>query len=117
MNNRHKMYQSNKKARVLLQTMGCTDIWFKAHTRRNDRTFTQKNYYLSTDLFNLFDGIALLESIIIFFQVKSNRWPSPEPMFEFSKRFPHIRVLAINVRSCKTARNKTGKRDVRSRVY
>ena len=117
MNNRHKMYQSNQKARVYLQVMGCSDIWFKTHTRRNDRTYTQNSYYLSTDLFNLFDGIALLDSIVIFFQVKSNRWPSPKSMIAFSRRFPHIRVLAINVRSCKTRRNKADRKDVRSRVY
>ena len=117
MNNRHKMYQSNQKARVYLQVMGCSDIWFKAHTRRNDRTYTQNSYYLSTDLFNLFDGVALLGNSIIFFQVKSNRWPSPKPMYVFAKQYQGVCIMAINVRSCKTKRNKANKKDVRSRVY
>lgn len=92
------MYDSNKRARIYLVEF-CTDVWFKRHTFRKDRTFTKGGYYLSTDLFNLFDGVALSQKGIIFFQVKTNAWPPTQPLNDFAKRFTQcITIMALNVR-------------------
>lgn len=95
------MYQSNLKARnYLLYTIGCSDVWFKRHTRRKDKTFTPDGFYPSTDLFNLFDGVALNQDKIIFFQVKTNGWPPAKPLEEFAETYG-ASVMAINIRKKK----------------
>ncbi len=98
MNNRQRMYFSNQKARAyLLNTVKCTDVWFKRHTRRKDKTFTPNGYYPSTDLFNLFDGIALSpQKGIIYFQVKTNAWPKTEPLLDFARKYKAV-VISINI--------------------
>ena len=97
MSPRKRMYVSNAKARnFLLSEEKCTDVWFKRHTRRKDKVFTQDGSYLATDLFNLFDGIALNNEGVIYFQVKTNAWPKTEPLNDFSKKTKE-RIIAINV--------------------
>lgn len=97
MNPRKRMYESNAKARhYLLQEEKCSDVWFKRHTRRKDKIFTQTGSYMATDLFNLFDGIAVNDKGVIYFQVKTNAWPKTEPLNDFCKKTQE-RIIALNV--------------------
>lgn len=105
------MYDSNKRARIFLLSNGVSDVWFKRHTRRKDLVHTKNGPYPATDLFNLFDGVALSEHKVIFFQVKTGTWPAPKPMTEFARRYAGVTVLALNVRK------KNGKYEVARRVY
>src|SRR3989304_5653312 len=87
---RQKMYDTNLRVRnYLLNEEKCTDVWFKKHTRRLDKTYTPNGFYFSRDLFNLFDGIALTEGsdFIIFFQAKTTNFPSSKPLNLFAVRF------------------------------
>lgn len=98
MNNRQRMYASNKLARQMLLKDGYDNIWFKRHTRRKDIIFTQKGNYLATDLWNLFDGICTgLDGKIVFFQVKTNAWAKMEPIIEFNKGKSGYDILIINI--------------------
>lgn len=104
MNNRQRMYASNTKARnYLLYEYGASDVWFKRHTRRKDKVFTGNTFYNATDLFNLFDGIALVPKIkeVVFFQVKTGNWATVKPILNFKKRFPKAFILIMNVRKVK----------------
>ena len=56
MNRRDRMRASNSLVRQQLLNDGFDKIWFKAHTRKLDWTFTQDGNYQSIDLWNLFDG-------------------------------------------------------------
>lgn len=103
------MYDTNLRVRNYLLTVEkCTDVWFKRHTRRLDKTFTpisnnKEGYYFSRDLFNLFDGIALLDgsNFIIFFQAKTTNFPKSEPLNKFAARFPEVKVVAYVTRKIK----------------
>jgi len=108
---RQKMYDTNLRVRnYLLNEEKCTDVWFKKHTRRLDKTYTpisprhnQNGFYYSRDLFNLFDGIALLggSDFIIFFQAKTTNFPKSEDMNKFARRFPEVKVVAYVARKIK----------------
>jgi len=101
---RSRMYASNAKARnYLLYEYGASDVWFKRHTRRKDRIFTGATYYLATDLFLLFDGIALVPKLskVIFFQVKTGNWAAEKPILLFKKKYSNAAILVINVRKVK----------------
>ena len=102
---RQKMYDTNLRVRnYLLNEEKCTDVWFKKHTRRLDKTYTPNGFYFSRDLFNLFDGIALTEGsdFIIFFQAKTTNFPKSEPMIKFASRFStKIKVVAYVTKKIK----------------
>ena len=98
MGKKSRFYDSNARARHYLLTVeGCSDVWFKRHTRRKDKVFTPTHYYLATDLFLLFDGAALSPRGLILFQVKSGNWPKTEPLNEFKRKYGNI-IMAMNVR-------------------
>ena len=59
--------------------------------------FIQSSYYLATDLFNLFDGVALSPRGLVFFQVKSDAWPKTELLNDFKRKYGNI-IMALNVR-------------------
>ena len=101
---RQKMYDTNLRVRnYLLNEEKCTDVWFKKHTRRLDKTYTPTGFYFSRDLFNLFDGIALTDGsdFIIFFQAKTTNFPKSEDMNKFARRFPEVKVIAYVARKIK----------------
>ena len=109
---RQKMYDTNKRVRdYLLQVDACTDVWMKSHTRRHDKTWTFSSFYLSKDLFNLFDGIALTNRKIILFQAKTTNFPVTEPLNLFANRFQGVTVAAYVARKIK------GRIQVLKRVY
>lgn len=104
MNRRQTMYSSNLKARnYLLHKFGASDVWFKRHTRRKDKVFTKNSFYWATDLFNLFDGIALVPKLkaVVFFQVKTSAWAAVKPILNFKSEYPSAFVLVLNVRKVK----------------
>lgn len=102
MNRRQRMYESNQRARnFLLEFLKVDEVWFKKHGRRKDRIFTQNGHYYATDLFNLFDGIAITKSQVYFFQVKTNAWPPTIPLNQWAVDHKNITVFAINVRNTK----------------
>ena len=78
---------------------GYDNIWFKAHTARNDKVFTQKGSYLATDLFNLFDGMCIdsTGSMIVFLQMKTNAWAKEKPIKDFIKKKDGCFALSFNV--------------------
>ena len=98
MHNRDRMRTSNKLVREWLLKEGYDNIWFKAHTARNDVVFTQKGSYLATDLWNLFDGICTTTSgFIVFLQMKTNSWAKEKPFKDFVKKMNGCFVLSFNV--------------------
>lgn len=77
---------------------GYDQVWFKAHTARNDVVFTQKGKYLATDLWNLFDGICIDPAgFIVFLQMKTNSWAKEKPIKDFVKRVKGCFALSFNV--------------------
>jgi hypothetical protein len=91
------MYVSNRKARDWLLSHGYDHVWFKRHTKRKDLVFTLSGSYTATDLWNLFDGIALtMDNKPCFFQVKTNAWPPMKPLMEF-KNGNSFEILCLNV--------------------
>lgn len=99
------MYASNRRAKeFLFDSYDCDEVWFKPHTKRKDRVFTKNSMYKATDLFNLFDGIAIAQNFgVIFFQVKTNAWPSTEELNDFVSKYPELRIIALNVRKKKNS--------------
>ena len=98
MHNRDRMRTSNKLVREWLLKEGYDNIWFKAHTARNDVVFTQKGSYLATDLWNLFDGICTTTSgFIVFLQMKTNSWAKEKPFEDWVKKMNGCFVLSFNV--------------------
>jgi len=98
MNNRMRMRASNKLVREWLLENNYDQIWFKAHTSRNDLVFTQGGNYLATDLWNLFDGICFSQSgMICFLQMKTNNWAKEKPIREFLRGKYSLTVLSFNV--------------------
>lgn len=96
MNNRQRMRTSNRMIREWLLDNNYDDIWFKAHTKRNDRVYTQRGTYLATDLWNLFDGICFdVARNITFLQMKTNAWPKEEPIKRWVGANCH-KVLVLN---------------------
>lgn len=92
------MRASNKLVREWLLSNNYDQIWFKAHTARNDLVFTQKGNYLSTDLWNLFDGICQSSSgFIVFLQMKTNKWADEKPLKEFIKKINGCFIISFNV--------------------
>ena len=96
------MYASNKLAREWMLNNGYNHIWFKAHLKRKDKIYTTAGTYQATDLWNLFDGIAISEQFgqVTFFQVKTNAWPSEDPYLNFYsiKNSEGTAILFINVK-------------------
>ena len=90
------MRASNLLVRKYLLEQGYDNIWFKAHTKRNDLVFTQKGKYLATDLWNLFDGICTLDRQIIFLQMKTNAWAKAQPIENWIGKI-NCRVLVFNI--------------------
>jgi hypothetical protein len=104
MNKRQRMYASNLKARnYLLNEFGASEVWFKKHTRRLDKVFIGREFYFARDLFNLFDGIALVPKLkkMVFFQVKTSGWAAEKPLLHFKKQYPDVFILVLNVRKYK----------------
>jgi hypothetical protein len=92
------MRASNKLVKDWLLENEYDQIWFKAHTKRNDLVYTQKGNYLATDLWNLFDGICFnLLGNIVFLQMKTNAWPKADPIKKFVKDHPSTQVIVFNV--------------------
>jgi hypothetical protein len=68
--------------------------------------YCQDRKYLSTDLWNLFDGICFGEDLIevdetgrnkaYYIQVKTNAWATEEPILKFLKTHS-VNVIVINV--------------------
>lgn len=96
MNNRERMRASNKMAKDFLLQHGYDDIHFKAHTARNDTTYTQKGNYLSNDFWNLFDGMCWNDGYLYFFQVKTNSWANLSQIKKFLETH-NAKVLSFNV--------------------
>jgi len=95
--NRRRMRHSNLMVREFLLEKGFDEIWFKAHTNRSDRVFTQRGVYLATDLWNLFDGMAFsMGGVLWFLQMKTNQWAKEEPMKVFAKKHK-AHILSFNV--------------------
>ncbi len=98
LNNRQRMYVTNRMVRDWLLEKGYDQIWFKRHTKRNDIVFTQKGNYLATDLWNLFDGICLSKfGDITFLQMKTNAWAKESDLMKFIKKNKNVMVLVFNV--------------------
>ncbi len=103
MNNRQRMYASNKTARkYMLEVMGANHVYFKEHTKRKSKfylTFAngESGYYLATDFFNLFDGLCFIGSSLCFFQIKTNAFPSTAEFNNFLADKRGFSVFAINV--------------------
>lgn len=92
------MRASNLLVRQWLLENGYDEIWFKAHTKRNDLVFTQKGKYPATDLWNLFDGICFNKwGLIVFLQMKTNAWAKEKPIGDFLYKHHELRVLSFNV--------------------
>ncbi len=51
-----------------------------------------------TDLFNLWDGVAVKKGIIYWIQIKSDSWPSEKKIKIWMKNKKHISGMAINIR-------------------
>lgn len=51
-----------------------------------------------TDLFNLWDGVAVKKGNIYWIQIKSASWPSEKKIKLWMKGKKHIVAMAINVR-------------------
>ncbi len=99
MNNRQRMYASNKKAReYILKEMKGTDVYFKEHRRRKSIFYNIDEYYKATDFFNLFDGLCFHNGSLCFFQIKTNSWPTQQPIDEFLHDKHGFGAFAINVR-------------------
>jgi len=91
------MYATNKLVREWLLQNKFDQIWFKRHTKRNDITFTQKGNYLSTDLWNLFDGICFDQyGWPVYLQMKTNAWASAKVILKFLTTH-NISVMVFNV--------------------
>lgn len=90
------MRASNILVREWLLKNGYDNIWFKAHTKRNDVVYTQTGKYLATDLWNLFDGICTWGWHIVFLQMKTNSWAKSKPIEKWIKAFP-CKVISFNV--------------------
>ncbi len=102
MNNRQRMYASNKKAReYILKEMHGTEVYFKEHLRRKSKFYYNSGYYLATDFFNLYDGLCFHDGSLCFFQVKTNAWPNRKRIDEFLQSKHGFGVFAINVRTDK----------------
>ena len=98
LNNRQRMRESNRIARETLLKEGYDQIWFKMHTRRHDRIYTQNGAYSALDLWNLFDGACFdIHGRVVFFQVKTNAWPKASDIVEFTKDKIGFDVLLLNV--------------------
>lgn len=95
------MYDSNRRARNFLLEFASADaVWLKSHTKRKDRVFTQDGHYNATDLFNLFDGIAISkEHGVILFQVKTDAWPRTDKLNDFARTYKGCTIWSINVRN------------------
>ena len=108
------MYDTNRRVRqYLLDEEKCTDVWMKKHTRRLDKTYTQNGFYFSRDLFNLFDGVALNNSIVLF-QARTTNFPygdEAKQFNEFAVKYPEVHVAAYVARKIKN------KIQVLKRVY
>ena len=102
MNNRQRMYASNKKARdYILKEMKGTDVYFKEHLRRKSKFYNLNGYYQATDFFNLFDGLCFHDGSLCFFQIKTNAWPARKRIDKFLHSKHGFGVFAINVRTDK----------------
>ena len=100
MNNRQRMYASNRKAREhILKEMHGSEVYFKEHLRRKSRFYFNSGFYLATDFFNLFDGLCFIDGCLCFFQIKTNAWPSTKRIDEFYHGKNGFGVFAINVRT------------------
>jgi len=111
MNNRQRMYASNKKAReYILKEMHGTDVYFKEHTKRKSKFYYNCGFYQATDFFNLFDGLCFMDGSLCFFQVKTNAWPARKPIDNFLQSKHGFGVFAVNVRT-------KGKRNLKVRWY
>lgn len=98
MNNRERMRASNKRVREWLLEHGYDDIWFKAHSAKNDLVTTRYGKYWATDLWNLFDGICFDRyGDIVFLQMKTNGWAKEKPIELFLQRRNNLKVLVLNV--------------------
>jgi len=110
MNNRQRMYASNRKAReYILEKLECDHVYFKEHLKRKSKFYRKDGLYLATDFFNLFDGLCIHKGSLCFFQVKTNAWPNYKRITEFLNDKHGFGVFAINV--------EPKKRDVRVRWY
>jgi len=116
MNNRQRMYSSNRKAREhITHKMGGSHVYFKEHLRRKSKFYNQwgagdPEYYQATVFFNLFDGLCFISGCLCFFQVKTNAWPARKRIDEFYNGKNGFGVFAINVRT-------KGKKNLKVRWY
>ena len=115
MHNRDRMRYSNRLVRKYLLQKGYDDIWFKPHGKRNDLVFTQRGNYLSQDIWNLFDGICRLGSMIIFLQMSTTLWHTKKQFEDFVKRTNGVGVLVFLVTNKRKGCN--GKYKVFERRY
>ena len=98
MNRRERMRTTNKKIREWLLEKGYDDIWFKAHGKQKDMTFTQRGNYYSTDLWNLFDGICFDDQgNLVLLQMKTNGWADSKEIQEWLMKRKNLNVLVFNV--------------------
>ncbi len=110
MNNRQRMYASNRKAReYILEKLECDHVYFKEHLKRKSKFYRKGEFYQATDFFRLFDGLCFHNGSLCFFQVKTNAWPNYKRITEFLNDKHGFGVFAINV--------EPKKRNVRVRWY
>lgn len=91
------MRESNKLVRHWLLENGYDEIWFKPHGKRNDYVFTQKGSYMAQDIWNLFDGIAILNGVITFLQMSTTKWHKQLPYEKFAKKVTGVKILNLLV--------------------
>ncbi len=82
-----KMRSAQRKVEKFLYENGYELVWFIHHTR------------WSKDIFGLFDGFAIKEGVVVFFQVKSNEKPNMKPFREFFETYKiPVKVFVVKDR-------------------
>jgi hypothetical protein len=101
------MRESNRKVVLYLLEKGYTEIWLKAHTRRHDLIYGNKdNWYRCIDLWNLFDGICIDPcKNIIFLQMKTNSWAKEQPLLDWTNKIKNSKVMSFNIKYSTTLKS------------
>lgn len=100
-NPRAIMRKSNRLAVKVLLNAGFDDIWLKPHTRRHDYVYSSVGGYYTLDLWNMWDGIAIKNGVIVFLAIKTNRWDSDVKIKNWMSTKTGVEAVAINVKNGK----------------
>ena len=97
--NRKTFDKSNKLAVRYLLSKGFDPVILITHCRHKDMMYTAfRGIVKETDLFNLWDGVAVRKSFIYWIQIKSDAWPSEKKIHAWIKGKKDVKAMAINVR-------------------